>query len=364
MLILEWLKKLRGGMKFSGRDTVLAMAILLGAVGVSLALEIFDENRYYASMIFVLAVFLIARTTEGYFYGIAASLGSMLLVNFLFTYPYYAFNFTISGYPIAILSMLVVSMTTSTLTSQAKHSAEVRLEAEREKTRSNLLRAVSHDLRTPLTGILGASSAILENDDTISKQERLGLLQDINDDAQWLIRMVENLLTITRIDEQSAAQVIKTPEAAEEILEAAVAKFRRLQPQWQVSVQVPEDFLMIPMDAMLIEQVLMNLMENVVYHGDGADQIWVSLGREGGNGVFTVRDNGCGIDPVRLPDIFQGHMTANYGRDGDRKRNMGIGLSACYTIVQAHGGTMTAENLPDGGAEFRVSLPLEEDQNE
>lgn len=363
-MIAKWLKSLRAGMKFSVRDFLVTLTILLGAVGISFLLGVFDENRYYALVIFVLAVFLIARTTEGYFYGMAASLLSMLLVNFLFTYPFFAFNFTITGYPITFLSMLMVSMTTSTLTYQAKRSTEIRLEAEREKTRSNLLRAVSHDLRTPLTGILGASSAILENDDTINQQERLKLLQGICDDAQWLIRMVENLLTITRMDEQSGAQLVKTPEAAEEILEAAVAKFRRQQPDWQVSVQVPEEFLMIPMDAMLMEQVLMNLMENVVHHGDGADRIWISLKREGNNGVITVQDNGCGVDPARMPDIFAGHMTANYGRDGDRKRNMGIGLSVCRTIVQAHGGTMTAENLPEGGAAFRVSLPMEEDQNE
>ena len=361
-MVKKWMKRLHNGMKFSWRDTGMTVLILLCAVGLSFILETYDTNRSFASMIFVLAVFMVARTTEGYFYDIVASVCSVLLVNYLFTYPYYAFNFTISGYPVAIMSMLLVSITTSGLTSQAKRSMEVRVEAEREKTRSNLLRAVSHDLRTPLTGILGASSAILENDDTISKEDRLGLLQDINDDAQWLIRMVENLLTITRIDEQSGARVAKKPEAGEEILEATIAKFRKQQPDWKIIVQVPEEFLMIPMDAILIQQVLMNLLENVVQHGTGADRMWVTLQREGDNGVFSVRDNGCGVDPALLPRIFQGNLTENYGRDGDRKRNMGIGLSVCYTIVRAHGGSMQAENLPGGGAEFRVSLPLEEEQ--
>ncbi len=360
----QLLKKCRNAMRFSWRDTALTVFILAAAAALSFTLRMSDDSKYYASMIYVLGVFLIARMTDGYFYGIAGSLASVLLVNFLFTYPYFAFNFTLSGYPIAILSMSAVSVITSALTTQAKHSADVRLEVEREKTRSNLLRAVSHDLRTPLTGILGASSAILENDDTISKEERLGLLQDVCNDAQWLIRMVENLLTITRMDEQSAAKVVKIPEAAEEILETSVVKFRKLHPTWKVSVQVPEEFLMIPMDAVLIEQVLMNLLENVVDHSETADHIWIGLQKDGRRGVFYVRDNGRGIDTAVMPSLFNDRLSVNYGRAGDSKRNMGIGLSVCYTIIQAHNGVMNAKNTEEGGAEFSFALPLEEQRDE
>ena len=356
-------EELQKFVKFSVRDTLVTAGILVAMTAVSFSLQVFDQNTDYASMLFVLAVFLIARMTDGYFYGIAASLASVLLVNFLFTYPNFRFNFTLSGYPIAILSMLAVSVTTSALTTQAKRSAEARLEVEREKTRSNLLRAVSHDLRTPLTAILGATSAILENDDQLSVQERQALLQDVRDDAQWLIRMVENLLTITRMDDSRSAKVIKTEEAAEEVVEAAVGKFRKQFPGWSVSVRVPEEFLLVPMDAVLIEQVLMNLLENVVSHGAGADQIRIDLERAGTNAAFSVRDNGCGIEPSLLPRIFDGKTTAA-GAGGDRKRNMGIGLSVCYTIIKAHGGTMRAENQQEGGAVFRFELPLEETDDE
>jgi len=353
-------QKLKGYMKLSLRDNLVTILMMLIMTLSSAALRLFDQSNYYVSMLYILAVFLIARTTDGYFYGVFSALLAVLLVNYFFTYPYFRFNFTLAGYPIAIISMLAVSLTTSALTSQAKQNAEAKLEAEREKTRSNLLRAVSHDLRTPLTAILGASSAILENDDTITGEERLSLLRDVRDDAQWLIRMVENLLTITRMDGQTGARLVKTEEAAEEVLEAAVTKFKRQYPQWKVSIQVPDEFLLIPMDAILIEQVLMNLLENVVHHGVGADHIHVSLARVGHHGMFTVRDNGCGIDSAVLPLIFSGRLTANYGSAGDSKRNMGIGLSVCHTIIQAHNGVMEAGNLEDGGAEFRFALPLEE----
>ena len=349
--------------KFSVGDTIKTVLILAMAMVACLVLRRFDQSNYYVSMIFVLAVFLIARCTDGYAYGVISSLASVLLVNYFFTYPYFRFNFTLAGYPITIISMLAVSVTTSALTTQAKFSAEARLETEREKTRSNLLRAVSHDLRTPLTGILGSSSVLLENNRDISEELRLQLVEDIRDDAQWLIRMVENLLTITRMDGPEGAQVVKTEEAGEEIIEATVAKFKKQHPQWKVHVDVPEEFLMIPMDGVLIGQVLMNLLENVVDHGESADFIWVSLKKETDKAVFSVRDNGCGIDSTVLPRIFEGKLSSNYGRSGDSKRNMGIGLSVCYTIIRAHGGVMEAYNTEEG-AVFRFALPMEEEINE
>lgn len=356
----NWRQWIKSNLRFSAADTLVSLGILLLTTVVSFSLSVFDQNTDYASMLYVLAVFLIARMTDGYFYGVVASLVSVLLVNFLFTYPNFAFNFTISGYPIAIVSMLTVSIATSTLTTQAKFSAQRRLEAEREKTRSNLLRAVSHDLRTPLTGILGASSAMLENDEYLTKDERMNFLRNMQEDAQWLIRMVENLLTITRMDDSRGAKVVKTAEAGEEILEVAVAKFRKQFPEFRVSVSLPEEFLMVPMDAVLIEQVLLNLLENAANHGGHADRIWIALTRSQDTAVFSVRDNGCGLAPSALSRLFDG-TKSGAGAQGDRKRNMGIGLSVCQTIIKAHGGSIEAENAPEGGAVFRFRLPLEEE---
>lgn len=359
-MVGNWWQWVGSKLRFSLGDTLVSAGILLVTTVVSFSLSVFDQNTDYASMLYVLAVFLVARMTDGYFYGVAASLAGVLLVNFLFTYPNFAFNFTISGYPIAIVSMLTVSIATSTLTTQAKFSAQRRLEVEREKTRSNLLRAVSHDLRTPLTGILGASSAMLENDEYLTKEERMEFLRNMQEDAQWLIRMVENLLTITRMDDSRGAKVVKTAEAGEEILEVAVGKFRKRFPDFQVTVSLPEEFLMVPMDAVLIEQVLLNLMENAVNHGGHADRLWLSLTRLGQTAEFSVRDNGCGLAASALPRLFDG-MKSAAGAQGDRKRNMGIGLSVCQTIIKAHGGSIEAENAPDGGAVFRFRLPLEEE---
>ena len=343
--------------RFSLRDCGRTLLLLAGAVLLCLVMRMIDNSSQYVSMVFILAVFLVARTTNGYIYGIFAAMASVLIVNYFFSYPYFRFDFTSAGYPVAILSLLAVSVITSTLTTQAKNSVEARLEAEREKTRGNLLRAVSHDLRTPLTGILGATSAILENDETLDHDERMSLLKDVQEDAQWLIRMVENLLTITRMDGREA-RVVKRPEAAEEVLEDTIVKFKKRYPGFRVAVQIPDELMMIPMDAVLIGQVLLNLMENAVHHGVYADRLEIGLKREGNWCEFTVRDNGCGIALTALPHILDGSAATAGVSTTDKRRNMGIGLSVCHTIIRAHGGTMEAENCPDGGALFRFRLPL------
>ena len=138
---------------------------------------------------------------------------------------------------------------------------------------------------------------------------------------------------------------------------SAAAKFRKLHPQWGLTLQVPDELLFIPMDAVLIEQVLLNLMENAVHHAQGGDRITVTLTRRDDRAVFEVRDNGAGIDPALLPKIFHTHLPAEDRADSTRR--MGIGLSVCHAILSAHGGTITAENAPEGGAVFRFTLPLE-----
>ena len=153
-----------------------------------------------ASMVFVLAVFLISIYTDGYVWGVVASLIGVLAVNFAFRSPYFAFNFTLPENLFSGMAMLVVSIMTSTLTTRIKKQEQLRMESETEKMRATLLRAVSHDLRTPLTSIYGACSTVIENYDSLEKEQKLKLLGEACSDAQWLNRMVENLLSVTRFD--------------------------------------------------------------------------------------------------------------------------------------------------------------------
>lgn len=336
------------------RNFGFTMLMLVAAFLVSLMLNDLAENDSTVPLVFVLAVLLTAWRTEGYFYSVLASLVSVFAINYVFTYPYFAINFTIAGYPVTFLTMFAVSVIVGMLTDQVKRQSRIRNEAEKEKMRANLLRSVSHDLRTPLTSIIGSSAVVLENYDQLGDAEKKELIENVREDAQWLMRLVENILSVTRIRD-GEVRIVKEPEAAEEIAAEAVQKFRKRFAQMPVYVNVPDDLLMVPMDATLIEQVLINLMENVVQHAKGATRIDLSISREGDMAVFTVTDDGTGVDEKILPRLFEGMFPH---APGDGRRNMGIGLSTCMSIVQAHEGTMRAENLPHGGAKMSFLLPI------
>lgn len=344
---------------FSWHDLWITVGILFCAAELCILLRMADSSDGFAYPIFVLAVLLISRLTTGYFFGLMAAILGVIGVNFIFTYPYWAFNFTISGYPLTFLTFLVVSITTCTLTTKAKQQERLRAENEQEKMRANLLRSVSHDIRTPLTSIMGATSAVLDNPGMAPAEQR-SLLEDARTEAQWLIRVVENLLSITRI-EADCAQIAKDPEAAEEVLGDAVQNFRKRFPNISVNVEAPTNLLLVPMDPILIRQVLSNLLENAAVHGKTTTNIQLSVRSDGKFACFSVRDNGQGIPPTALPSLFDGTLKHSCTPSIDGKRNMGLGLSVSMAIVRAHGGNMIAKNLSTG-AEFLFRLPLTEEE--
>ena len=340
----------------SKRDLLVSAAILSCAIALCGILQQANSSTGFAFPVFTLAVLCVSRCTTGYLYGLIASVLGVICVNLIFTYPYWAFDFTLTGYPMTFLIFLVTSIMTCALTTQVRQQERLRSENEKEKMRTNLLRSVSHDIRTPLTSIVGSTSAVLENPG-LSRAEQEALLEDVRNEAQWLIRVVENLLSITRIG-NDPAHITSEPEAAEEVLGESVRKFRRRYPGVRVSVSIPDDLLMVPMDPVLIEQVLSNLCENAVLHGKTTTHIQLAVCTDGKFARFSVSDNGCGIAEKDLPNLFDGTLKHYDTSSGDGKRNMGLGLSVCLAIVRAHGGTMTARNLSTG-AEFSFCLPLE-----
>jgi len=342
----------------SWRDTAYAAVILAATTFICIVLNSIDNGSAFAPMLFVLAVMVISRVTDGYFYGTVASFLGMFLVNYIFTYPYFAFNFSISGYPLTFITMLAVSITTSTMTTQVKQQEKIKAAVEQEKIRSNLLRAVSHDIRTPLTSILGASSALLENESAISPERREELLLGVRDEAEWLIRMVENMLSVTRFQD-GAAKLHKRAEAVEEVVAGAVQKFRKRFSKLPVRVSVPEELLLVPMDPILIEQVIVNLLENAAKHSETATHILLSVRKEGEYAMFEVYDDGRGIPREQMHRLFTGYFQ-RAEQAGDTGRNMGIGLAVCKAVIQAHDGKMEAENGPKQGITFRFWLPISE----
>lgn len=347
-------------------DTAFTIFMLLAATAVSFCFFQFgNKNVANTAVIYTLALILTALRTSGFVYGIAAALFCMFAVNYFFSYPYFKFNFSLDGYPVTFIGMLAISVITSATTTALKRQRQAiadrekaLAEADREKLRANLLRAVSHDLRTPLTSIIGSASSYLENYPELSDAERMELLSNIKDDSQWLLNMVENLLTVTRINNDSTDKVKKSPEVVEEVVSEAIQRLRKRLPDIRIRVNMPNDFLMLSMDPTLIEQVLINLLENAFIHSGSPDPIDLVIQEEEKRITFSVRDHGRGIEESRLPYIFEGQQAATENSDG--RKGIGIGLSICKTIIQAHGGQITASNHRNG-AEFTFTLPKEKE---
>jgi len=315
------------------------------------------ESSTHVPLVYVLAVLLIARFTDGYIYGVMAAVAAVVCVNYIFTYPYFVVDFTIAGYPITFMVMLAVAVITSALMTQIKRQEQIRREIEKEKMRANLLRAVSHDIRTPLTSIAGSAAGIIENKSILTKEQEMDLLNNIQEDAQWLVRIVENLLSITRMNADGASLETQE-ELAEEVISGAIVKFQKRFSEISVQANTPDDVIMVPMDAILIEQVILNLMENAVIHGKKTKKLTINLHINEQKAVFIIEDDGEGIKENILPVIFEGNIGGHDEQESDKKRNMGIGLSVCQSIIKAHKGTMKAENKTEGGAKMTFELPL------
>lgn len=345
------------------KNLLIMICVFVAAILVCSVLSNFlDASNPFAVSIFILAVVLIARFTDGYLYGVVASGISVFCVNYMFTYPFWEFNMSISGYPPTFAVMLLVSLIVSTLTTQIKKQEQLRYEMEKEKMRGNLLRSVSHDIRTPLTSILGASSLLMQ-DSALSEYERKDLLKEINKDAQWLVRITENILSVTKFTGEGVS-LKKDSEAIEEILGSAIAKFRKSYGSIPISVSKPDKVLLVDMDATLIEQVLINLFENVVIHGETATRIDVKIVCEDDRVIFSIDDDGAGFPPQVLPHAFDGYIHGNSKCPSDDRRDMGIGLSVCQSIIRAHGGNISARNNERGGASICFWLPYEDHDDE
>lgn len=341
------------------RDGLITTISLICAFGLSLLFQYIFDVQEHITTVFVFAVFLISLLTEGYLYGILATFVGTVAVNYAFTFPYFALNFTIPVNLISGIIMIAIAILTSALTTKLKHQEAMKAESEKERMRANLLRAVSHDLRTPLTTIYGSSTSLLENSEVMSEEQKATIAKGIKEDSEWLVRMVENLLSITRID-SGQVKILKTPTVLEELIDSVVLKFKKRYPLQKVEIEIPDDMVIIPMDALLIEQVIVNILENAVQHAKGMTKMILRVFTHGNQAIFEIQDDGCGIHPKQLETIFAGCYAAEMDVVDSQKKNAGIGLSVCATIIKAHGGNIEAENLETGGAVFRFALDTEE----
>ena len=306
--------------KLLHNNTLFTLTLL--GIATALAFLFFSfvsENTANIALLYIIVQILIARYTNGYLHVLFSSVFSVICINFFFTYPFFRLNFTLSGYPVTFIGMLIITLLTTATT-----------------------------------------SSLLSDGSILSDAEKRELLENIENDSSWLLNMVENLLSVTRINDTVTHQVNKTPEIVEEVVAEAVQRLKKRFPSASIIVHVPTDYLLIPMDAILIEQVLINLLENALIHSGSSHSPELTVTDHPDHVTFCVKDFGHGLNPDVIPDIFSGicHNTGSV----DSHKSMGIGLSICKTIIDAHNGYIEAKNHTNG-ALFLFTLPKEDEEN-
>lgn len=241
----------------------------------------------------------------------------------------------------------------------AQEREEAAVLAKNEQLRANLLRSIGHDLRTPLTAISGSAAILRKSDEKLSLEQRCDLADAIYDDSLWLIDTVENLLAITRV-EDGTIRLNFTSELIDEVIEAALSHVAQASHGRTVTIEHTDDILLVRIDVHLIIQVLTNLIMNAFKYTPEDSTVTIRARREGAFVVVDVADDGPGVADCDKPHIFERFFTSSNTRPVDSRRSIGLGLSLCRSIVEAHGGAIEVRDNHPHGAVFRFTLPAEE----
>jgi two-component system sensor histidine kinase KdpD len=230
--------------------------------------------------------------------------------------------------------------------------------AKNEQLRANLLRAISHDLRTPLTSISGNAGILLTSDASIPPNKKKQLYTDIYDDSLWLINLVENLLAVTRIEDGSMNLCLK-PELMDDVITEALRHISRKKAEHHITVQQADPLTLVKMDARLIVQVIINIVDNAIKYTPPGSNISITTHSEGKMIVTEIADDGPGIPDAAKPRIFDMFYTTGT-KIVDSNRSLGLGLALCKSIITVHGGTIAVLDNNPKGTIFRFTLPIEE----
>ena len=232
---------------------------------------------------------------------------------------------------------------------------EAIIKVKKEQFRSDLLRSISHDLRTPLTSIYGNADVLLNDNSNLKNDKKNALYKNIYDDSLWLINLVENLLSMTSIEDGSVKLRIE-PEVIEDVIDESLSHVSRIKDNRKIKVNIFDDFLMADMDARLIVQVLINLINNAIKYTENDSTISINAYQIEDYVYIEVCDNGSGIEDKDKDKIFEKFYIVNHSIV-DSKKSMGLGLALCKSIVEAHGGVISVKDNHPTGAIFTFSLP-------
>ena len=344
------------------RDGGRAAGILIAATLVGLLFSGLKIPEANIIAVYILGVLIISIITSSWMYSFLASVISVLAFNFLFTVPRFTLRAYDPSYPVTFGIMFLVALITGSLASRmkeyARESAQAAMQIEKEQLRADLLRSISHDLRTPLTSISGNASNLLSNENEFSQETRMQIYGDIYDDSMWLIKLVENLLSVTRI-EDGRMDLRMSAELMDEVIAEAMRHTDRNRDGRKIEVSSDEEFILGKMDARLIVQVVINLVDNAVKYTPEGAQIRIHTGKKDGMVVVSVSDTGPGIPDEQKSKVFDMFYTGT-NRAADGRRSLGLGLGLCRSIIRAHGGEIWVSDNKPQGAVFTFTLPAGE----
>ena len=344
------------------RDGGRAAGILIAATLVGLLFSGLKIPEANIIAVYILGVLIISIITSSWMYSFLASVISVLAFNFLFTIPRFTLRAYDPSYPVTFGIMFLVALITGSLASRmkeyARESAQAAMQIEKEQLRADLLRSISHDLRTPLTSISGNASNLLSNENEFSQETRMQIYGDVYDDSMWLIKLVENLLSVTRI-EDGRMDLRMSAELMDEVIAEAMRHTDRNRDGRKIEVSSDEEFILGKMDARLIVQVVINLVDNAVKYTPEGAQIRIHTGKKDGMVVVSVSDTGPGIPDEQKSKVFDMFYTGT-NRAADGRRSLGLGLGLCRSIIRAHGGEIWVSDNKPQGAVFTFTLPAEE----
>lgn len=240
----------------------------------------------------------------------------------------------------------------------AKEREQTAILAKNEQLRANLLRSISHDLRTPLTSISGNASNLISNGNYIDDKTKKQIYEDIYEDSLWLINLVENLLSVTRLEE-GKMNINLTTELIGDVISEALKHIHTKSEKQRITVIQSDDLILAKMDARLIVQVLINLLDNAIKYTSSNSQIKIITEQDEKMVRISVADNGNGISDEQKERVFDMFYTGT-NKIADCRRSIGLGLSLCKAIINAHGGEISISDNKPHGAVFTFTLPIGE----
>ena len=312
--------------------------------------------------VYILGILILSVITTNRFCSLVASVASVLIFNFFFTVPRFTFRIVDPGYYVTFFIMFFASFLTGTLAIEnikiEKEKEAAAVLAKNEQLRANLLRAISHDLRTPLTSISGNASTLMSNYQMLDDESRTQIFADIYDDSMWLINLVENLLAVTRIEE-GKVNFNRTTELMDEVIAEALKHVDRKSKDHIIRVHSEREFILAQIDAKLIVQVLINIVDNAIKYTPRGSLIEIDTRSKGSLVEVSVSDNGPGIPDEHKKHVFD-MFYSGANQVADSRRSLGLGLSLCKSIITAHGGTIEVKDHQPKGTTFTFTLPAGE----